>query len=158
MASALKLIHVFVAFWFVAGLIGRGITLGRARSSDDIRDVATLVDAAGRFEKLMVIPASIGVLVTGLITRWAQGGPFTGHGSWWVLAALLVFLTQIPLVPLVFLPRGKIFEAALEDAKRRGTTTPELASAFRDRAVAAAHTYELITVAVVIWLMVLKPF
>jgi hypothetical protein len=158
MASALKLIHVFVAFWFVAGLIGRGITLGRARSSEDIREVAALVDAAGRFEKLMVIPASFGVLVTGLITRWSQGGPFTGHGSWWLLTALLLFLTQIPLVPLVFLPRGKVFEAALADAKQRGRPTAELASAFRDRAVAAAHTYELIAVAVVIWLMVLKPF
>jgi hypothetical protein len=36
--------------------------------------------------------------------------------------------------------------------------TPGLQAAFRDRAVATAHYYELILIVVVVALMVLKPF
>jgi hypothetical protein len=49
------LLHVAVAFWFVAGLIGRNLTLARARSRQQARLVAELVGLAGRFERLMVV-------------------------------------------------------------------------------------------------------
>jgi hypothetical protein len=49
------LLHVAVAFWFVAGLIGRNLTLARARSRQQVRLVAELVGLAGRFERLMVV-------------------------------------------------------------------------------------------------------
>jgi hypothetical protein len=62
------------------------------------------------------------------------------------------------LVPLVFVPRGRVFEGALEDARTHGQVTPELSAAFRDRAVWAARTTEVLVVAFVIALMVLKPF
>ena len=77
---------------------------------------------------------------------------------WWLPVALLLFLSILPLVPLVFLPRGTVFEAALEDARERGEVTPELRTAFRDPAVAFARRYEVVVVAVVLALMVLKPF
>ena len=80
------------------------------------------------------------VLVLGLLAMWAGDVPLTGDG-WWLLVALLLFLSMIPLVPLVFLPRGRVFEAALEDARERGEVTPELRTAFRDPAVAFARRY-----------------
>jgi hypothetical protein len=55
-------------------------------------------------------------------------------------------------------PRGKVFEAALGDAATVGEVTPALRAAFADRAVAGARWYERIVVAVVIVLMVTKPF
>jgi hypothetical protein len=69
-----------------------------------------------------------------------------------------VYVASIALVPLVFVPRGRIFEAALEAARDAGRVTPELAAAFRDRAVGAARTAEGLVVAFVIAMMVLKPF
>jgi hypothetical protein len=63
-----------------------------------------------------------------------------------------------PLVPLVFLPRGKVFDAALADAEAAGEVTPALTAAFHDPAVAAARWYELGVVAAIIVLMVTKPF
>jgi hypothetical protein len=62
------------------------------------------------------------------------------------------------LVPTVFLPHGKIFGAALEDAKQRGEVTPELRLALRDPAVRKARATELVVVAVILTLMVTKPF
>ena len=76
--------------------------------------------------------------------------------EWWV--ALISFLTMIPLVPLVFLPRGKVFEAALSEAVAAGEATAGLRAAFADPAVAAARRYERIVVAVIIVPMVTRPF
>jgi hypothetical protein len=64
----------------------------------------------------------------------------------------------MPLVPLIFLPRGRAFAAALDDARQRGSVTPELTAAFHDPMVAFARTYEIVVIAIVIALMILKPF
>jgi hypothetical protein len=61
------LLHVAVAFWFVAGLLGRNLILARARSSRRIGSVDELVELAGRFDRLMVIPGSLAVLLLGLL-------------------------------------------------------------------------------------------
>ena len=67
MSRWVVLLHVAVAFWFVAGLIGRNLTLARARSRQQVRLVAELVGLAGRFERLMVVPGSFAVLLLGLV-------------------------------------------------------------------------------------------
>jgi hypothetical protein len=74
-----------------------------------------------------------------------------------LLVALILYLSLIPLVPLVFLPRGKIFEAAMADAEAAGQVTPALRAALDDRAVWGARWFERIVVAVIIVLMVTKP-
>jgi hypothetical protein len=151
------LLHVASAFLFVAGLTGRDVTLARARRAPTAALVREFAELAGRFERLMLIPGSMLVLVLGLVTAWVQGRPFTGTGNWWLLAALVIYLSTFPLVPLVFLPRGKVFERVLEEAGD-GPITPALAAALSDRAVALARTYERIVVVVVIVLMVTRPF
>jgi hypothetical protein len=102
------------------------------------------------------------LLVFGLFTAWAQGWPILGFlqgGSTnWLLVSIVLYVSMIPLIALVFLPRGKTFEAALNEATAQGQLTAALSNAFQDRAVANAHTYELIATALVIVLMVTKPF
>jgi hypothetical protein len=151
-------LHVAIAFWFVGGLIGRGLTLARARSSPDIDSVSLLTELAGRFENLMVIPGSIAVLVAGLLAAWAEGIPLWGPGSGWLALALILFLSTLPLVPLIFLPRGKIFGAALADARAQRMITPALTAAFHDPVVAFARNYEAVAMAIIVALMVVKPF
>ncbi len=158
LAESLQVLHVLAAFWFVAGLIGRGVVIGRASRSDDIATVRHLMDVSGPFERLMVIPGSFAVLVLGIATTWAQELPWWQEGTRWVTVSLVAFASLIPIVPLVFLPRGKVFEAALEAALEAGRVTPELTAAFRDPAVAMARRYELLVVAFVVVLMVAQPF
>jgi hypothetical protein len=130
----------------------------QARGSGDIGRVQDLVRAAGPFERLLVIPGSMVVGLLGILAWWAEGLPLWGEGSRWVTVSLVVFLSMIPLVPLVFLPKGKVFESAMEGAVRADQVTPELTVAFHDPVVDAAHAYELVAVAVIILLMVTKPF
>jgi hypothetical protein len=152
-----KLIHVLVAFGFITGLLGRWILLANAAKADDVETAYRLSQAAAPFERLVITGGNL-VLPAGLLTAWAQGYPWLGLTTLWMLVSVFILLSVIPLVPLVFLPRGKVFEAAMASARAAGTVTPELRAAFRDPAVAFAHRYELGAVTVVVALMVLKPF
>ena len=150
------LLHVATAFWFVAGLAGRDVSITRAARATDMASVQALTGAAGVFDRFFVIPGSMAVLVAGLIAMVATD--LSLGDQTWLLVALILFLTIIPWVPLVFVPRGKVFEAALGDAVTAGEVTPALRAAFADRLVAWARWYERIVVAVIIVLMVTKPF
>ncbi len=162
MPLALKLLHVLVAIWLITGLVGRNLALAEAKKADDIRAVKSLMQLVGRFDNLMVIPGSMAVLVAGLLTAWAEGypilGALQGAQSNWVLVSLILFLTIVPLVNLVFIPRGKVFESALQDAVDQNRITSQLTIAFADPVVSAARVYELAVVTVIVILMVTKPF
>lgn len=152
------LLHVATAFWLVSGLAGRDVTLAKARRTKKVELLAELAELAGRFDRFAVVPGSIAVFFLGLITAWVQGRPFTGLGNWWLLTSLLLYLTLLPLVPFVFIPRGKVFDQALKDAVEEGRVTSELTAAFDDRRVRATRTYERLVIALVLVLMVTKPF
>jgi hypothetical protein len=152
------LLHVVAAFWFVAGLLGRNITMARARTASDIRLVNELVTLSGRFERMMVIPGSFAVVLLGLLAAWALGQPLAGSNNWWLLTSLLLFVAIGVLVPVVFLPHGKVFEHEFEDAKAMGEVTPELRAALRDPAVRNARAAELVSIGVIVTLMVTRPF
>ncbi|HYG72195.1 MAG TPA: DUF2269 family protein [Actinomycetota bacterium] len=158
MREAWKLLHVLVAFWFVAGLIGRAVTLAQVRRESELGRIGSLMRVADRFEKLMVIPGSIAVLLLGLATMVAQDRSLLGEGNRWLLVSLILYVALAALVPTVFLPRGKRYEAALEHARASGTVTPALSEALSDPIVAFARRVELAVVAAIIVLMVTKPF
>ena len=82
-----------------------------------------------------------------------QGAPIQ-----WPLVSLLLFLSIIPIIVVVFLPRGRVFRAALEEATRERRITPGLSAALNDPWVHAARIYEIAMLVVVTVLMVAKPF
>jgi uncharacterized membrane protein len=159
--SLVKVAHALTGFWFVAGIVGRSVVQVRAERTTDVGVVKVLVELIGRFDNLMVIPGSIAVLALGLVSAWFEGTPLLGfiqgaHSSW-LFVSLILFATIMALVPTVFLPRGRIFEAALEEAVAAGNVTDKLSAAFRDPLVRAAHVWELVAIVAIIWLMIAKP-
>ncbi len=162
LAIVIKLLHVLSAMWLVSGLLGRRLAVGQAAQATNIHTLSDLVKLGGQFEQRMVIPGSSAVFLLGLATAWLQGWPMLGFlqgaNSNWLLVAILLFLTLIPIIVFVFVPRGRIFDRALEKALAQEQVTPELSAAFADRPVYVAHVYELVIMAVIIILMVTKPF
>jgi hypothetical protein len=156
-ADAAKLLHVAIAIVFVSGLIGRWIILTRAARADDPEAAALLAHAAGPFEQI-VIRGGPWLIGAGLLTAWAQGYPWLGLTTGWMLASVILLLTTIPAVPLIFLPRGRVFEAELESARQQRAMTPGLRAAFADSAVATARRWEFVVIGLVVVLMVTKPF
>jgi hypothetical protein len=161
LAGPLKLVHALVGVLFLAGLIGRWLTLGQAARAAEIVQVRALLALSRRFE-LIVVTTSLFVLLLGLLTAIAQGRPFLGplQGARidWLFTSLVIYVSAIPLVPLVFLPRGRVFDGALEEAAAQGAVSERLRTAFDDRVVYAAHVYELGAMLVVLGLMIAKPF
>ncbi len=162
MVLLLKLLHIVVAIGFVAGIIGRTFAMSQARRTPDLHALDSLVQLGGRFDQILVIPCSNAVLPLGILTAWAEGWPGWGllpsRGSLWLFVSLLLALSLIPIVFLIFLPRGRVFDAALKDALARGEITPDLQQAFANRAVHNAHIYEAVALAIIVILMVVKPF
>lgn len=155
-ALLLKLAHVALAMGFVAGLFGRWIVLSRAASEERIDRVVELSELAGPFERL-VIRSSMFIVPVGLATAWAQGYDWLGLTTFWMLASLVLLVAAMLMVPTIFIPRGRRFEAALAAARDAGSVTPELREAFADGAVRFARTAEVVVVAIIVVLMVLKP-
>ena len=159
--TILKVLHAVLGVWIIAGLVGRWVTLGQAARSPDIAAVHTLLRLSDRFEWIVVRVPPV-VLLLGVGTAIAQGrpflGPFQGASVDWLFVSIVIYLSIIPVVPLVFLPRGKVFAALLAEATAAGVVTPEINAAFRDPVVFAAHVYELAVVVGVFVLMITKPF
>lgn len=156
--SGARLVHVASALLLVGGIVGRDLALGRAGRSTELPVVTALVGVAGRFEAFMVRPGSMLILAAGVAAMIAQGRPLIAPGGWWLTISIALFLTSIPLIAFVFLPRGRRFEAALAEAMTAGVPTPALAAAFADPVVAAARRFELAAISIVVYLMVVKPF
>jgi predicted integral membrane protein DUF2269 len=153
--------HALVGAVFLGALVGRWIVLGMAERADSLATMQTLARAARPFERIVIVASAL-VLLLGVAAALTQGRPFLGplQGARvdWLFVSLVLYLSILPLVRLVFLPRGRVFDAAMEDAVTRGEVTGELARAWRDPVVRAAHIYELVVVSVVFVLMVAKPF
>ncbi len=162
MTLFMKFLHIATAMWFISGLLGRTLIMWQASKAADVRMVRMLVRLAGYFERWMVIPGSLVVLGFGLATAWLQHWPLLGSlqgsPSNWLLISTLLSLSMIPVIALVFVPRGKVFGKALEQAEAQATVTADLKAAFHDRAVGAAHIYELAITGIILLLMVMKPF
>lgn len=161
LADLLHITHALVGAVLLGALIGRWVVLGLAERAASVAAVRTLTRAAAPFERTVIISSSA-VLVLGVATAIAQGravlGPLQGAPIDWLFVSVVLFLSIIPLIPFLFLPRGRVFDAALEEAIRRDELTPALAAAFRDPTVRAAHVYELLVISLVFALMVGKPF
>lgn len=156
-AALLKLSHIGLAMILVAGVIGRWVTLRRAQQATDIEVTARFTEAAHPFER-MVVTSSMLILPAGLLTAWAQGYEWLGLTTGWMLVSTVIYVAASALVPTVFLPRGRAFEAALADARAAGSMTPALRDAFSDGRVRVARAFEMGGIAVIVALMVLKPF
>jgi uncharacterized membrane protein len=162
--AALRLVHALTGVLLVAGLLGRWVALRhaeRAACVGDLAAVRALLTASSVFERTVIVTSQL-VFVLGLLTAWSAGFPLLGflQGSStnWLLASLVLYLDAILLVPTVFLPRGRIFGAALDDAVIRGSPTPGLVAAFKDPVSRLAHYLELTAIVAVLVLMIAKPF
>jgi hypothetical protein len=160
-AGALALAHALVGIGFVAGLIGRWMVLAAAERAEGLAAIRTLTAVAAPFERLVRV-SSLLLLVLGLATALVQGrpilGPLQGGTTDWLFVSLVLYVSIVPLVPIVFLPKGRVFEAALRDAEARGEVTRNLRQAVADPIVRAAHIYELGAATVILGLMFAKPF
>lgn len=155
----LKLAHVVSAIVLLSGVIGRGLVRLRIQQITSIQVLQEFMTLVGRFDGWLVIRGAGLTLVTGLLLGWEGGLKyFVASHPTWICLSLLLFLSQQPFVVLVFVPRGKRFGKIFQAAVAEQRITPELRAAMADPAVRVATIYEFVTFALILGLMVLKPF
>jgi uncharacterized membrane protein len=158
----LLFLHLVSAIVFIGGILARQLVRSVAEKSPDVHNFAVLSRAAGRIENLMVIPGNLAVIIIGVFLALITGAPIFGvlQGSSqnWLLVSNILLLVGLITVPLVFAPRGRRFDLALQDALAQGQWTPQLRAQVNDKLVRAVHLGEIILIVVVLYLMVFKPF
>ncbi len=160
--NLLLFVHVMAAFLMVGGMVGREITRTQARKTSDLKVFVEMSSLAGRFDTALVRPGSMVVILAGIVLAvvggWPLLGSLQGGSSNWLLVSILLLLSIIAEIIFIFVPRGKAFEKALQDAVARGEITPELRATFQDPVDRWAHRWEEIAVVLIIYLMIAKPF
>ncbi|MGH2606889.1 MAG: hypothetical protein ACRDG5_09895 [Anaerolineales bacterium] len=84
-------------------------------------------------------------------------GFLQGSSRNWLLVSNVLVLLIALLVPLVYIPRGKVSGPLLQEAVEQGRITPALRASLDDPVVRFAHAYEIAAVLLVLVLMVFKP-
>lgn len=158
--TLVRLSHVILAVAFIAGLVGRAVAFRQARSASTLEATAALLTLSDWFDRWLVVPGSILVLVSGIAIAWIGRWPLvTGSGRpTWLLVSLILLLLPVGFIPTVLVPRRARRQAALAAALEAGRRTAELDAAVRSTIVLRFRMLELGIVAAVFVLMVLKPF
>jgi hypothetical protein len=160
--SVLRILHILSAIAMVGGVFARQIVRRQAGRSTDVRELAVLTAAATRIERLLVIPGSSSAILFGAALGLSIGAPvlgFTQGGDRnWLLAANIIILSILVLIPAVFLPQRRRIDSALQGALQAGRVTPELQAALSENSGRFWHTYENVAVVLIVLLMSLRPF
>ena len=158
----IKLLHILAVIVAVGGLFARHLLRRYAHRASDIHVLSEFSNAAGQVERFMVIPGMNAVFVIGAVLALVGGMPIFGFlqgaSQNWLLVSNLLLVGMVLVVPTIFLPRGKLFEAALQDAVDQGRVTQQLTASFNDPVVRLAHRWEEISLLAIIILMIAKPF
>jgi predicted integral membrane protein DUF2269 len=159
----MKLLHVLAAFWFISGVVARDITFWWAAKVSTVQGIHTLLQVSDFFEQWAVIRGSFLVLIFGLLAAWLENWPIFGFlqgaPTNWLLVSLIIFVGSAAVIsPLRLIPRRHQRTQATKEALAKGTITPQLTAALNDKIVNTFRKVELAILAMIVILMVTKPF
>jgi hypothetical protein len=160
--TIVKFLYIASVIVSVGGLFARQLIRAYAKTVSDIQSYATFMQAAGKIEKVMVIPGMMAIIIFGVILGLIGHMPILGflqgaQQNWLLVANILLIIMHV-IIFAVLVPRGKIFEPLLQDALTKGQITPELSVTMNDNAVKLAHLYKEVALIVITALMVLNRF
>jgi hypothetical protein len=160
LSGGLALVHALIGVAFMAGLVGRWIVLTAGEQARTLPEIRFVLRLSMSFERLVQVGMLL-VFVFGVATAIVEHQPFLGpiEGAPvdWLFLSLVLYVSMLPLIPFVFIPRGRILEQAVRDAELRKEVTPVLRRAFTDPVVRVAHLYELGAATMILGLMLAKP-
>lgn len=154
--DAWRIIHVLSLIWLGAGLGATYPLILKAWASKDVKyQMYCLVEAANN-ETRVLLPGAMASGITGFFWAVAQERNFVKEGWLAALALLFIFFYLVCLPLLGFgLRRARL--ASLVAAKR-GEETQELRDILNDRVPIVFGTALIISVPLMAWLAVYKPF
>jgi hypothetical protein len=105
-AALLRLLHVVLPVAFIAGSVGRAVAFRHARTARTLEATAALLTLSDWFDRRLVVPGSLLVLLSGIVITWVGRWPlFTSPGRpSWLLVSLALLLLPVSFIPSVLVP------------------------------------------------------
>ena len=151
-----RFIHVIALLYLVAGLGNTLVPIWRAWFIDEIEAKSLLLGEAQRNYTTWLLPGVIGTGITGYLYAGVLDLNVVTTG--WLVAMQILWIIQIfILVPLLGIGLRKVRFLALQSAKD-GKTTDELRDALADNAPLVFSTLLTVTILLMVWLPIFRPF
>ena len=149
-------LHILALFWMMAGVGNVVAPIWRAWREDEIDVKSLLISDAARNETAWLLPGMMAVALTGF--AWGAAADWDLPRTGWLLALVAVFaLDFFVFLPLMGIGLRRVRRLAL-DAQQQGEVTEELRDALADNVPMVFSTLILVSIPVMIWLPVFKPF
>jgi uncharacterized membrane protein len=154
--TAFRALHTLALFWMMAGLGSVMVSIWRAWATSDAETRVVLLTEAAQAETRWLLPGILATGITGF--AWAASENTNLVTTGWLLALELTFgLDVFIFLPLMGVGLRRVRLLALQ-ARKRGESSDELRIALDDRVPVVFGTLIVITVPIMTWLAVWKPF
>lgn len=151
-----RFVHLLSLFYFVAGVGAVVIPVWRAWLAQAVEEKALSLQWAQQAHTLVLLPGIIASLFSGY--AWAAAAEYNVVTTGWLVALqVLTFLNLFIFVPLLGVGLRRVRFLALA-AQKHGEMTDELRDALADNVPLVFGTLIALTIPVMIWLPVFKPF
>ena len=151
-----RLLHLLFMCVMMAGVGATLVPIWRAWAEETLERRVMLLDEAHRGETLLLLPGMIAMLFSGY--AWATASGINVIVTWWLVALQLLTLVDLFIfLPLMGVGLRRVRYLALAAAKQ-GAMTEELKDAMDDNVPVVFSTLIALTIPLMVWLPVFKPF
>ena len=154
--TTFRALHTLALFWMMAGLGTVMVSIWRAWATSDAETRVVLLTEAAEAETRWLLPGILAAGITGF--AWAASDNTNLVTTGWLLALEIVFALDVFIfLPLMGVGLRRVRLLALQ-AQKRGEFSDELGVALNDRVPVVFGTMIVVTVPIMTWLAVWKPF
>ena len=151
-----RALHTLALFWMMAGLGNTVVPVWKAWRAGDLDVKALLLSDAEHNQRTWLLPGMLAAMFTGY--AWAAAADLNIVRTGWLLALQVVFLVDLfILLPLLGVGLRRVRLLALQ-SRKRGAVSDELRDAMADNAPLVLGTLIALSVPLMVWLPVFKPF
>ena len=152
----MRFVHVMTLLYLAAGVGNTVVPIWRAWFISELETQALLLNEAQRNYTTWLLPGIIATGITGYLYAGSLELNVVTVG--WLVAMQVVWLIQIfILVPLLGIGLRRVRFLALQSAKE-GETSDELRDALADNAPLVFGTLIVVTIVIMTWLPIFRPF
>jgi len=152
------LLHTLALFWMMVGIGAVVVPVWKAWAAKDLDVRALLLQEAQRNEVQWLIPGMLATLFTGVAWVSSDESTYNFVRTGWLAALEIVFaIDGFIFLPLMGVGLRRVRLLALQ-AKHQGRMTEELDEALRDNVPVVFGTLLTLSVPVMVWLAIYKPF
>jgi hypothetical protein len=154
--DAWRILHILAMIWLGAGLGATYLPVLRAWASKDLAYQQYALVEAANSETRVLLPGAMATGITGFFWAVAEGYNFFTDG-WLTALSVLYVIFYFICLPLFGFGLRRVRLAVLI-ARKKGEATPELREALADRVPIVFGTALVLSVPLLSWLAIFKPF